>query len=147
MDNIMNTIGYAMKRWGPRGVTNFALALSLLISIIALTVVYTRPVPSIIPATTETKIVAATGEVGFPVSTFCEDSRTTVKVFPAPDASGLTYSLTRIAGGVVETVVVVAGSTGDNPTAKWYYDTPVGQEGEPAIVDGKAFDCIERKAR
>ena len=88
-------------------------------------------------------VLPASGIEGFPGAVFCNDPQTIVTALPAPDASGLTYQLLRIVNGVTETVVWVSGSR----TATHYYDSTVGQQSEPAVIDNDAKRCIEGKAR
>lgn len=92
-------------------------------------------------------IVPAAGITGFSVDLFCADPLTTVKGFPVPDSEGATYQLVRVRNGIAESVVVVMD--GDNTTrlATHYYDSVVGQQSEPAVVNADARKCIEEKAK
>lgn len=91
-------------------------------------------------------VVPATGIEGYTaVLAFCNEA--TIKKLPAPDATGITYQLTRVKGGVSETIVVVLAPTGQTTFAKHYYDTSAGQQSEPAVVDEDAKDCIRKRAQ
>lgn len=138
----MKTIARQMFLWGPRGVSIFAL----LVACFALFIVYTRPVPLIPPNADTVKIVPATGEQGFDAKTFCEDPLTSVSKVIAPDASGATYELKRLKNSVSETVVLTLAQTGDVLYAKHFWDTPTGQQSEPAFVDDDVKRCVERKS-
>lgn len=91
--------------------------------------------------------VPSTGVEGFPVAEFCHDDLTEVLLFPAPDAAGSSYQLTRVKEGVTETVVVVLNAAGDISQATHYHDTPQGQVSQPALIDDDARECIEEKRR
>ena len=136
----MKSITRQMYQWGPRGVTLFAL----LAACLALFLVYTRPINEI-PATTSKNVIPATGEQGFNAKTFCEDSLTSVSKVISPDASGVTYQMQRVKDGVSETVTIVIAQTHDVLFATHYWDTPAGQQSEPAFVDEDVKRCLERK--
>jgi hypothetical protein len=136
MNHLLNSIIEAGKHGG--------WALALVVACAAVALVYIRPVGEI-PATTSEKVVPATGEQGFNTAVFCDDSATTVTELPSPDASGITYELKRVKDGTTETVVVVWNQAGDITYAKHFWDTPTGQESEPAFVTEKARSCIEDK--
>lgn len=90
-------------------------------------------------------IAPASGIEGFDVYPFCNDPATTVKAFPAPDAAGNTYQLTRLRDEKPETVTVAL--TGDSITfAKHYWSETSGQVSEDAFVTQAARDCILKKA-
>ena len=125
---------------------SYGWLLAVVVAVLAVVVVYSRPIPALIPATTETHIVPATGEQGFPVETFCEDSKTTVKEKEHPDESGTTYELIRIRDGVIESVVWTSGPDGDNPIAT-HYAYLGDQQREQATVTKEARECILRKVR
>ena len=137
----MKTIARQMYLWGPKGVSVFAL----LVACFALFLVYTRPIPELIPATTSTNVVPATGEEGFNVAVFCDDKLTSVRATIAPDASGVTYELRRVKNNVTETVTIVLAQTGDILYAKHFSDGPAGQESGAAFVTDQAKQCITRK--
>src|SRR3990167_859092 len=90
-------------------------------------------------------IAPASGIEGFDTTLFCNDKLTKVKAIPAPDASGITYELTRVRDQKTETVVVVLAPDQSILLAKHYYDAAVGQQSEPAIVGEDARKCIEKK--
>lgn len=141
----MKAIAREMYRWGPKGVNTYAGLIALVVSIVVLVVVFTRPV-DVIPTTTQQNILPATGEQGFNAKTFCEDSLTSVSKVIAPDASGVTYQMQRVKDGVSETVTIVLAQTHDVLFATHYWDTPNGQQSEPAFVDEGVEKCLERKS-
>lgn len=134
---------------GSKGGWALALIVGLAGIALAALAIYTRPDVPIVgtpPATTELKVVAATGEEGFKVYEFCDDPSTSVRETPSPDASGVTYELKRVKDGVTETVTVVFGQAGDVLYAKHFSDQAGGQESQPAFVTEKARGCIEDKS-
>ena len=140
----MKSIAQHMKSWGPRGVVVFAL----LVAMAWTAMLYSRaPAEVGIPLPVTERIVPATGVEGFNTAIFCEDDLTRVKALPAPDASGVTYQLTRMKDGVFETVTVVLNPTGETVTATHYYDTAVGQQPQPAVINDAARKCITGKGK
>ena len=139
-------MGKALSNWG--------WLAALAVTALALAIVYTRPV-GVIPATTERKIVVApaSGIEGFDVGPFCADPLTSVRAFPSPDASGVTYQLTRMRDQKAETVTLVLGADESVVMATHYYDAVVNvrggteQQGEPAFVNADARKCVEGKAK
>lgn len=139
----MKTLILAAKNWG------WALAIGL--ALVALAVVYSRPDVPVVgqpPATTEEKIVAATGAEGFPVETFCKDPLTQVKPLEnPPGVSGLTFQLVRLRDGVQEAVIWQSGEHGDNLGAiRYWFDENGVQQSANAVVTSRARDCIQEKA-
>ena len=99
-----------------------------------------------LPAPSEdVKVVPASGIDGFPVEQFCVDPLTKVRELPAPDASGTAYQLVRVRDQRTETVVVVMDTEGGMRLGTHYYDTAVGQDSEPAVLNGDARACIDKK--
>ena len=90
--------------------------------------------------------VPATGEQGFNTAVFCDDPLTKVATSLAPDASGITYVLSRVKDGVTESVVLTFDQTDEVVYAKHFFDRS-GQQSEPAFVTDDARDCIEDKAK
>src|SRR3990167_2684973 len=143
----MKTMHMRAEEMGLRGLTLLVAATALAVSIAG--VVSTR---ANLPVTrdltgTETKIMIApaSGIEGFDTTLFCNDKLTKVKAIPAPDASGITYELTRVRNQKTETVLVVLAPDQSILLAKHYYDAAVGQQSEPAIVEEDARKCIEKK--
>ena len=135
------------RAWGPWGASLFALAVALAALFMALIAlpgagVDTTPVSDDVTL----EIAPATGIDSLDALDFCNDPRTAVRAFPAPDASGTTYQLTRVRDQRSEAVVVVLGPDKGIVMAASYYDTELGQQSRPAIVSDKARECIERKA-
>ncbi len=135
-----------MRNFGATETIIFAVLCALILAVVVILLIYTRPVPAVIPATTEENVVPATGEQGFNTKEFCNDNATTVVRTIAPDASGATYELKRLKNGVSETVAVVLAPTSDVLYAKHFWDQN-GQQTEPAYVDDDAKRCIVGKAR
>jgi hypothetical protein len=142
--NDHNKLAMQMIRWGPVGVSLFAVFISglmLLLFLIALPAsgVDTQPLKDDI----NLEIVPATGIEGFNVEAFCNDPETAVKFAISPDASEIvTFELTRTRDGVFESVSYVRNA----PSATHYFDTVGGQRSEPGEITEKAIECIERKA-
>lgn len=133
-----------------RALKDYGWAVSLLVATLALLVALVG-LPEAGVDTTPTrddvtiKVVPASGIEGFKVALLCSDPQTRVTALPAPDTTGPTYQLLRIVNGITETVVWVSG--GGNRTASHYYDSTVGQQSEPAVIDDDAKRCIEKRAR
>lgn len=125
--------------------SDYGWLLALATACFALFLVYARPIGEI-PATTSTKVVPATGDQGFDAGTFCSDPRTVVSKTLAPDASGATYELKRVASGVSETVTVVLAQTGDVLYAKHFWDEDGKQKSQAAFVDEDVKRCLEKKS-
>ncbi len=98
-------------------------------------------------APTNIVIAPASGVESFDAAPFCNDPVTVVKKFPAPDASGATYQLTRVRDAKAETVTVVLGADKSVVLATHYFDTAIGQDSEPAIVNADSRTCIEKKGK
>lgn len=93
------------------------------------------------------KVVPASGVQGFMAGPFCADPLTQVRALPAPDASGTTYQLLRVRDLKTETVTVVIGADKSLIVATHYYDSAIGQQSEPAILDEDARSCVLRRAK
>lgn len=141
-------VAQTIRSWGPIGFGLMALAVSIATAFIVIGVVYkgapavgidTRPAEDV-------TIVPATGDEGFPVETFCQDDKTTVKAIPAPDASGVTYQMLRVRDGVTETVRVVTNAQDEVAVGTHYWDQDGVQQDEPAVVTQAARECIDTKA-
>lgn len=89
------------------------------------------------------KVIASSGIEGYRVDLFCNDPLTKLKPqMPAPEAPRV-FELTRTRDNVTETVVYVEGAG----SAVHYYDTAIGQQSEPAVVNEAALDCIVDKSK
>ena len=137
----------AARAWGPWGVSLCSLAVALGALFMALIVlpgagVDTTPVSDDVTL----EIAPATGIDSLDALDFCNDPRTAVRAFPAPDTAGTTYQLTRVRDQRSEAVVVVLGPDKGIVMASSYYDSELGQQSRPAIVSDKARECIEKKA-
>ena len=130
-----------------RALSSYGWLVALAVAVLALAIVYARPIPALIPATTEIHRVPASGIDGWPVAVFCNDPQTKVTYLPAPDASGATYQLVRVVNGVTESVIWTTGPDGESRTATHYYDSTVGQQSEPAVMNDDARRCVESRAR
>lgn len=92
-------------------------------------------------------VPATVGVEAYSVKDFCNDPMTKVTSFLAPDASGVTYQLTRVRDSKPEAVIVVRGIDGETRIAKHYWQTEVGQQSEAAVVTEEAWTCITRRMR
>lgn len=134
------------KRWGARGVLNFALFTG--VTFVAILVLYINVLDEPLGDTGigNTHILPTTGAEGFNLEAFCEDSLTKVKLEYAPDGSAPTYQITRTRDGVFESAKVIQGVD----TGTHYWDDAsktVVQQSEPAYVSDKAKECLERKSK
>ena len=138
-----------MRDWGWRGVSLFAVLITLATLVTFLVILPVGGVDTT-PASDDVNIktVPASGVGGFQVAEFCADTATKVRgPIAAPDASGNTYELLRVRSSITETVIIVMGPDGNTRVATHYFDTVGGQASEPATVSEAARDCINRKAR
>lgn len=144
----MNRIKYNLKAALDNG--GWLLALSL---VSAALIIFLVVLPGLGADTTPisddktVRQVPSEGDTGFPVEFFCQDSDTKVTALPAPDASGITYQLVRVKNGVTESVIYNTGPSDSSRVATHYFDQAGQQQSEPAFVNDKAKDCIERRAQ
>lgn len=136
-----------VRRINLRGIGHIALQLSGVIAVLlVIYVMLGEPGGVDVPVGEGKDVIPATGEQGFNVEVFCEDELTIVRPFPAPDASGVTYQLTRLKSGVFETVIVVMDVANTVRTADHYADGPTGQAKQPAFITDNARECINDKS-
>lgn len=137
------------KEWGWRGVWLFTIV--WLVALTFFVVVLLNGVANVdvtpLRDDKEIKIAPASGVEGFAVEGFCADPMTKVAPFLAPDASGITYQLSRVRAGKTESVTIVKNADGETRIAKHYYSTTVGQQSEDAVVNAEAWKCIERRSK
>lgn len=137
------------KEWGWKGVLAFTLSILLIAGVLFL-ILIPEAGGDVTPTASDSDIVVApsTGINGYDVGLLCSDPKTTVLYFPNPDA-GSTYQLTRVdSNGVRESATLVYDRDGKLNTefSRHFYDTIVGQDGEPAYVTDEAMKCLEKKA-
>lgn len=136
-----------MRSWGSKQTWLFGAVLVILTMAVVLVLLPEGGVDTTPTSDDQNiEVVPATGIEGFKVKEFCQDPETTVLSFPAPDALGTTYQLTRMRDGRSETVTALINPNKEIKFATHYYSTDVGQDSEPADMTG-AFDCIEKKAQ
>lgn len=96
------------------------------------------------PLTSQQKIVAASGEQGFPVDVFCNDPLTKVDklAFVPPDSQfAAVYTLDRTRSTIHETVTVRVYADPNREPLGTYND-----DQHPAYVTKDALSCITKKA-
>lgn len=90
-------------------------------------------------------IVPASGVEGFiAAEEFCRDPATKVTYMLVPDA-GLSYEAMRTKDGVTESVVTLVGFDGQPSPGVHWYNTTVGQQKEPAVIDKEAAACFRER--
>lgn len=144
----MRTLHQAIRESGPRGwYMTIVVTLALAVALLALYRTAGQPLGTA-PLTTETRLVPTTGEQGYPVQEFCEDSRTTVSkdlVTPPDSTFAATYNLERTKDGVHEVITVgIYADSNRAPLATHYSADNSSQDG---FVSKAAAACIIRKAR
>lgn len=92
-------------------------------------------------------VPAATGIEGYTeTAAFCNDPLTMVSFTVVPEV-GLSYEMLRTRASVTELITASVHFDGTVSPGSHWYDTAVGPQKEPAVINDAALECMEKKGK